>query len=247
MLSVGERFCAAPEERGGPVAGGWCGHVHAGHAGGVVVRADGAVVHDGCGLALLVFVGVEGFGAGDVGDGVLAGPVGRGGEGDARGVAVDGEAVGGGLEAPALLGGFGAVEAGLFEAEPAPGEAAGEDVEGDVGGVLLMVAESGDGVFGGGEAVRVGGGADGGVADGCGVEAEEGALAEADVVEGGDLHEEVVRVLAVDDGLAEGGLALLEELGVLAVGDGGGFEREHGAEGELAVSPLGRVGAWPWA
>ena len=72
---VGEGFGAAPEEGVGPVAGGGGGHVHAGHAGGVVVRADGAVVHDGCGLALLVFVGVEGFGADDVGDGVLAGPV----------------------------------------------------------------------------------------------------------------------------------------------------------------------------
>jgi hypothetical protein len=76
-----------------------------------------------------------------------------------------------------------------------------------------MVAEGGDGIFGGGETVRVGGGADGGVAYGCGVEAEEGVLAEADIVEGSDLHEEVVGVLAVDDGLAEGGLALLEELG----------------------------------
>jgi len=63
-------------------------------------------------------------------------------------------------------------------------------------------------------------------------------FAEADVVEGGELHEEVVGVLAVDDGLAEGGFALLEELGVLAGADGGGFEREHGAEGELAVSAV---------
>jgi hypothetical protein len=55
-----------------------------------------------------------------------------------------------------------------------------------------MVAEGGDGIFGGGETVRVGGGADGGVAYGCGVEAEEGVLAEADIVEGSDLHEEVV-------------------------------------------------------
>ena len=101
-----------------------------------------------------------------------------------------------------------------------------------------MVAESGDGVFGGGLAVRVGGGADGGVADRGGVEAEEGVFAEAEVVEGGDLHEEVVGVLAVDDGLAEGGFALLEELGVLAGADGGGFEREHGAQGELAVSTV---------
>jgi len=97
--------------------------------------------------------GVEGFGADDVGDGVLTAPVGGGREGDAGGVAVDRVAVGGGLETPALLGGLGAVEAGLFEAKPAPGEAAGEDVEGDVGGVFLVVAEGGDGIFRGGVAV----------------------------------------------------------------------------------------------
>ena len=98
------------------------------------------------------------------------------GEGDAGGVAVGGVAVGGGLEVPAGFGGFGSVEAGELDAEPAPGEAGGEDVEGDVGGVLLVMAEGGDGVFGGGGAVGVGGGADGGVADGGGVEAEEGVF-----------------------------------------------------------------------
>jgi hypothetical protein len=142
------------------------------------------------------------------------------------------------LEAPALFGGFGAVEAGLFEAEPAPGEAAGEDVEGDVGGVLLMVAEGGDGIFGGGLAVGVGGGADGGVADGGSVKAEEGLLAEAEVVEGGELHEEVVRVLAVDDGLAEGGLALLEELGILAACDGAGSRENMARRGSCPYLPF---------
>jgi hypothetical protein len=48
-----------------------------------------------------------------------------------------------------------------------------------------------------------------------------------------------VRVLAVDDGFAECGFALLEELGILTAGDGGGFEREHGAEGELTVLTVG--------
>ncbi len=56
------------------------------------------------------------------------------------------------------------------------GEADGDDVAGDVGGVLLVVAKGADGVFGGGGAVGVGGGADGGVAHGGGVEGEEGAL-----------------------------------------------------------------------
>ena len=50
FAGVGEGLGAAPEERGGPVA------VRC-HAVGVSCGAEGAVVHDGCGLALLVFVG----------------------------------------------------------------------------------------------------------------------------------------------------------------------------------------------
>ena len=125
------------------------------------------------------------------------------------------------------------MEAGGFDADGVEGEARGEDVVGDVGGVLLVVAEGGEWVFGCGEAMRVGGGADGGIADGGSVEAEERTLAEMDVVEDGDLHEEVVWVLAVDDGLAEGAFALLKEQWVLAIGDGCGFEGEHRAQGEL--------------
>jgi hypothetical protein len=82
--------------------------------------------------------------------------------------------------------------------------------------------------------VRIGGGTDGGVADGSGIEAEETVLSEANVVESSDLHEEVVWMLAVDDRFAEGGLSLLEELGVLASGDRRGFKGEHGSQGKLA-------------
>src|SRR6202035_4068004 len=110
----------------------------------------------------------------DVGNGVLCGDVLCWSEGDAGGVAIDRVAVGRGLETPALFGRFGAVEAGFFEAEPAPGEAAGEDVEGDVRRVLLVMAEGGDGIFGGGESMRISGGTDGGVANGSGVKAEKG-------------------------------------------------------------------------
>ena len=200
--------------------------------------AEGAGVHDGGGLAALVVGGGEGFGGDDVADGVLGGPVGVGDPGEAGGDAIRGEAVGGGLEVPAGLSGFGSVEAGDFETEGALGEAGGEDVEGYMGGVLLVVAEGGDGVLGGGGAVGVGGGAEGGVADGGEVEAEEGCFGEAEVVQGGELHDEVVGVLAVDDGVASGGFALLKELGIEAVRDGGGLEREHGAEGEEAVTEL---------
>ena len=157
---------------------------------------------------------------------------------------VDGVAVGAGLEGPAMFVGLAAVEAGELDARDAVGEAAGEDVEGDVGGVFLVVAERGDGIFAGGLAMRVGGGADGGVADGRGVEAEERVGRELEVVEGGDFHEEVVGVLAVDDGVAVGGFALLKELGVVAAADGGGLEGEHGAEGEFAAAAVGAELRW---
>ena len=120
-----------------------------------------------------------------MGDGVLTGPVSRRCKRKAGGVAIDGEAVGRRLKSPSLLRRFCAVEAGLLEAQPAPGEAGGKDVEGDVGGIFLMMAEGGDGVFGGGQPVWVGGRADGGIADGCGVEAEKRMPAEAQIVESG--------------------------------------------------------------
>ncbi len=46
-------------------------------------------------------------------------------------------------------------------------------------------------------------------------------------------------VLAVDDGLAVGGFALLEEERVVALADGAGLEGEHGAEGEFAAVAVG--------
>ena len=77
--------------------------------------------------------------------------------------------------------------------------------------------------------MRIGGGTNGGIADRSSVETQESAFAETNVVKGGDLHEEVVRMLAIDDGLAECGFTLLEQFGVLAGGDRSRLEREHRA------------------
>ena len=79
-----------------------------------------------------------------------------------------------------------------------------------------MMPECGNGIFGGGLPVGVGGGADGGVTDRRRIEGEQRVRRQAKVVEGGEFHDEVVRVLAVADGFAAGGLALLEELGIIA-------------------------------
>lgn len=82
--------------------------------------------------------------------------------------------------------------------------------------------------------MRVSDGAYGGVSGGRGIEGKQRVGAELPIVERGDLHEEIVRVLAVDDGAAVGGFSLLEEQRVFAAGDGGGLKAEHGAQSELA-------------
>ena len=88
----------------------------------------------------------------------------------------------------------------------------------------------------------VGGRAEGGFAARTAVEVDGGTFAEHDLVEGGEFHEEIVRVLAVDDGDAVGGFAGGEEQRVALAGNGGGFGAEHGAEGEGAGSGAVRRG-----
>ena len=82
----------------------------------------------------------------------------------------------------------------------------------------------------------IGGRTQGGFAARAAVEVDRGTFAEHDLVEGGEFHEEIVRVLAVDDGDAVGGFAGGEEQRIALAGDGGGFGAQHGAEGERAGS-----------
>src|SRR5579883_244522 len=105
-----------------------------------------------------------------------------------------------------------------------------------------MMAERGEGVAFRAHAMRKGDGAERGVTDGRGVEAGETVLAEVAVIDGGQFHEEVVRVLAVDDGLAEGGFALLEDLGVIAARDRGRLKAEHGAKGPFVARGGAQIG-----
>ena len=123
-----------------------------------------------------------------------------------------------------MLIGLAAVKAAGFETQPSAGEAGSENVGGNVRGIFLVMAESGDGVLQRGRAMWKGDGANGGIAHGRGIEAEQGVGTEGLIVEGGELHNKVVRVLAVGDGEAVSGFSLLEEQRVLAAGDGGGFE-----------------------
>ena len=165
-------------------------------------------------------------------DGELSAPARGGADGQAGGERIDGAA----FDSPALFVGLAAVEARDFPGDGSVGDAGGDDVGGDVGGILHVVRDRRDGIFGGRGAVGVGGRTEGGFAARAAVEVDGGAFAEDDLVEGGEFHEEIVRVLAVDDGDAVGGFAGGEEQRVALAGDGGGFGAEHGAEGEGAGS-----------
>lgn len=204
---------AAPQERVGPVP-----------------FSNWTVVDDGSGHAALILRGKERFWAGDLGVRVLRAPILRRLDGEARGPRIDGA----GIDVPAGLIGLAAVKSAGLDTENSIGSAEGDDVSGDVSGILGVVAERGDGIFGCGNAVGIGGGSDGGIADGSGVEGKEAFLAEMEVVEGGEFHKEIVRMLAVNDGKTESGFALLKQQGIAAAGDGGGFEAEHGARGKGA-------------
>ena len=79
-------------------------------------------------------------------------------------------------------------------------------------------------------AVGKGDRSEGWIADWRDVNEEHAAAGERPRVFGRQLHEEIVRMLAVDDRLAERGLAGLKELGILPVADRGRLEAEHRAE-----------------
>ena len=111
---------------------------------------------------------------------------------------------------PPGLGGLGTVEAGDLGAEGLVSQACGHNVECNVGRILLVVTERGDGVFAGGEPMRVGCRADSRVADGGKIEADKRVFCNGHVVQRSKFHDEIVGVLAVDNWSAVGGLALLK-------------------------------------
>src|SRR5579864_1308349 len=80
--------------------------------------------------------------------------------------------------------------------------------------------------------MSVGRGTHGGIAHGSCVEGKKRVLSEAQIVDRGQLHEEVVRMLAVIDGLAVRRLALLEKLRIALSGDGSRLQAQHGAQGD---------------
>ena len=67
------------------------------------------------------------------------------------------------------------------------------------------------------------------IAEGRGVEREQAVLSEFEIVERGNLHEKIVRMLGVGYRRSKRGLALLEKQWILAAGNCGGLKTQHHA------------------
>src|SRR5689334_19748182 len=72
-------------------------------------------------------------------------------------------------------------------------------------------------------------------ANGSCVEREQRVLAEPIVVHSSEFHEEIVRVLSVDDRLTECRLSLLEEQRILTLRNRRRLKTEHGTEGDCPL------------
>src|SRR6516165_10468203 len=109
-----------------------------------------------------------------------------------------------------------------------------------------MMAQSSDRILRRRGAMRIGCRSDGGITDGGRVKRQPSLLAEFPVVESGQFHQELVRVLAIDDWIAIGRLALLKEQRILPLSNGCGFEAEHSTQGEIpGTKPALRHGHEP--
>ena len=109
---------------------------------------------------------------------------------------------------------LGSIEAAGFEADDFVAQSAGGDVIGDMRRILPMVAEGSFGDLLRGGAVREGDGSERGVAYGGVVKVQHRVLAQAVRIVRAQRHDEVVRMLAVDNRHAVSGFAGLEELRV---------------------------------
>src|SRR5215469_12307834 len=101
-----------------------------------------------------------------------------------------------------------------------------------------MVAQSGHGILGSRRAMRIGRGSHSGISYRRRIERKQSVTSEFPIVDSGQLHEEVVWMLPVDDGTAEGGFSLLEELRIEALRHSGRLQAEHGAQRQPAWSEL---------
>src|SRR5437868_11768256 len=71
-----------------------------------------------------------------------------------------------------------------------------------------------------------------------GVERYQRLLPELIVVQNGEFHKEVMRMLTIDDRLAESGFALLKQFRIAPLGYGGWFQAQHALESQGSATKL---------
>src|SRR5581483_2746528 len=62
--------------------------------------------------------------------------------------------------------------------------------------------------------------------------------AQIQVVQGGELHNEIVRMLTVDNGPAKSSFSLLKQFRIVPAGHGCRFKAQHGADGKRSWTQL---------
>ena len=97
----------------------------------------------------------------------------------------------------------------------------------DMGRILLMVAQGTDRVFGSGCSMRVGCGANGRIAFRRKLQAQEPVFSQPQIVESGQFHEKVVRMLSIGNRRPIICFALLEKQGVTSARHGRRLKAEH--------------------
>ena len=130
--------------------------------------------------------------------GILPAPVFSGLNGQSRGPRIDISL----FDGPAILVRLASMEAGTFHPDHAIRQPERDDIVRDVRGILLMVPKRSHRIFKRGSAVRVSDGSDRGIAHRGKVERQERMLFQLEIIKRGHFHEEIMRVLAVGDGVA---------------------------------------------
>src|SRR5260370_19838294 len=142
------------------------------------------------------------------------------------------------VDVPAIFIRFPPVEARCFQSEVAMSQAECDHVAGDVSRVMEMVSQRSNRVLRCRGAVRISRWPHSRVADRCKIEREHGFLVQLVVIECSQLHEEVVRVLAVNDWFSECGFALLEQLWITLGGNCCRLQTQHGSQGQSSTSEV---------
>lgn len=134
------------------------------------------------------------------------------------------------LQVEAVFVRFAALEGAGLQLERAADPSEGRHAEDDVGRVQPVVADRRLGIIDPGAAVHEGGGAEGGLARPAGVDEHGVAVRQSPSVGSGQLHDQLVRMLPVDQRLSPvGALAGGEQQGIAALSHPG-VRADHGAE-----------------